>query len=85
MTNQTVFSSGRTRPFTYFCALALAIVLVPGANAEDSVIKEPVPESKPLEPAMDVAKRIDPTDFKHRFDLRSEYIDYGTASMMLIV
>lgn len=85
MKNQSFFSWGLTRPFTCFCALVLTIALVPGANAEDSVIKEPMPESKPPEAAMDVAKRIDPTDFKHRFDLRSEYIDYGTASMMLIV
>jgi hypothetical protein len=85
MTNPLVFSSGRIRPFTHFCGLVLAAAFMASANAEDSVIKETPPEARPPETNMDVAKRIDPTDFKHRFDLRSEYIDYGTASMMLIV
>lgn len=34
---------------------------------------------------MDVAKRIDPTDFKNRFDLRGEYVEYGTGSVQAIV
>ena len=58
-------------------------------NAEDSAIKEPSAQARPAEarPAdasRDVTKRIDPTDFKNRFDLRSEYIDYGTASSYAI-
>lgn len=64
--------------------LALALVISPLAFAEESAT-QPVPETKPPEASVDVAKRIDPTDFKHRFDLRSEYIDYGTASMTLLV
>jgi hypothetical protein len=80
MTHHRVFSLGRIRPFHHFCALVLALVLTPGSRAEESVIKEPPAEARPADANMDVAKRIDPTDFKHRFDLRSEYIDYGTAS-----
>ncbi|MBM3336534.1 MAG: hypothetical protein FJY60_02400 [Betaproteobacteria bacterium] len=32
-----------------------------------------------------MAKRIDPTDFKNRFDLRSEFNQYATASNQLII
>ena len=53
-------------------------------NAEDSAIKEPLAQARPADASMDVTKRIDPTDFKNRFDLRSEYIDYGTASSYAI-
>ncbi len=80
MTHHRVFSLGRIRPFHHFCALVLALALTPGARAEESVIKVPPAEARPADANMDVAKRIDPTDFKNRFDLRSEYIDYGTAS-----
>ncbi len=80
MTHHRVFSLGRIRPFQHFCALVLALALTPGARAEESVIKVPPAEARPADANMDVAKRIDPTDFKNRFDLRSEYIDYGTAS-----
>lgn len=85
MTHPYVFSSGRTRPFTLFCGLILGVLLSASAHAEESVTKAPSPEARPAETTMDVTKRIDPTDFKHRFDVRSEYIDYGTASMMLVV
>ena len=39
----------------------------------------------PANSSLDVAKRIDPTDFKNRFDLRSEYIEYGTGSVQALV
>ena len=70
------------------------MVITQNVNAEDSAIKDPPTQSRPAEtrpaetrPAdasMDVTKRIDPTDFKNRFDLRSEYIDYGTSSAFSI-
>ena len=82
---QHVFLSGRIRPLSYCFTLVTAAALMASVHAEDSVIKEPVPEARPAETNMDIAKRIDPTDFKHRFDLRSEYLDYGTASATLIV
>lgn len=85
MNNYKVFPSGYLRPITYFCAAVLALLMMSSVRAEDSVSKGPAPEARPPENTMDVTKRIDPTDFKNRFDLRSEYIDYGTASMMLIV
>jgi hypothetical protein len=84
MTHHRFFSLGRLRLFHHFYALVLALALTPGARAEESVIKEPPAEARPADASMDVAKRIDPTDFKHRFDLRSEYIDYGTASTYTI-
>jgi hypothetical protein len=65
------------------------MLITQNVNAEDSAIKEPPTqarpaEARPAEASMDVTKRIDPTDFKNRFDLRSEYIDYGTASSYAI-
>jgi hypothetical protein len=81
MINQNVFSLGRIRPFHHCCALILAMAVTQTVSAEESAIKEPAPETRPADASVDVAKRIDPTDFKHRFDLRSEYIDYGTASI----
>ena len=81
MTNQNPFSTGRIRPFRHFCALLLAIAVTQTVRAEESAIKEPAPETRPADASVDVAKRIDPTDFKNRFDLRSEYVDYGTASI----
>jgi hypothetical protein len=84
MTHHHVSQFSRIRPFHRFCALLLAIAVTPWAIAEDSAIKDPPPETRPAEASVDVAKRIDPTDFKHRFDLRSEYVDYGTASTYAI-
>ena len=70
-------------------ALCLSLAITQNVNAEDSAIKEPPAqaqpaEARPADASMDVTKRIDPTDFKNRFDLRSEYIDYGTASSYAI-
>ncbi len=80
MTNQGIFQSGLNRPFHRLCALLLAMAVTQSVCAEESAIKEPPPETRPNDASVDVAKRIDPTDFKHRFDLRGEYIDYGTVS-----
>ena len=51
-------------------------------HAEEGAIQNPAP---PSASAVDIAKRIDPTDFKNRFDLRSEYIESATASTQTIV
>ncbi len=89
MTNPCIFSSGRVRPFRHLFALCLSLAITQNVSAEDSAIKEPPAqaqpaEARPADASMDVTKRIDPTDFKNRFDLRSEYIDYGTASSYVI-
>ena len=89
MTNPCFSSSGRIRPFHHLCSLFLALAFTQNVNAEDSAIKEPPAqaqpaETRPADASVDVTKRIDPTDFKNRFDLRSEYIDYGTASSYVI-
>jgi hypothetical protein len=89
-------ATGRLRPFPFFydltaaisiaipTAILLAVMLSPVTHAQESATQRP-PEPKPAETNVDVTKRIDPTDFKHRFDLRSEYVDYGAASMMAVV
>jgi len=57
------------------------------AWAEEGVIQHPSPPpaTPPASTSGDVAKRIDPTDFKNRFDLRSEFNQYATASNQLII
>jgi len=70
--------------FPLFVGLAVPILV----QAEESAIQSP--NQAPTAPApvattVDIAKRIDPTDFKNRFDLRSEFVDYGTASMQTLV
>jgi hypothetical protein len=57
------------------------------AWAEEGVIQHPSPppSTPPASTSGDVAKRIDPTDFKNRFDLRSEFNQYATASNQLII
>ena len=88
MFNYTLRSTGHARPARSMCKLtgiaALAIAVSSLSFAEETKT-QPTPETRPAEANIDVAKRIDPTDFKHRFDLRSEYVDYGTASMMTLV
>ena len=88
MLNHTLCSFGRAWPTHRFCnfvgSIAFAVALVPAALAQEPKTQA-TPDARPAEASLDIAKRIDPTDFKHRFDLRSEYIDYGTASMMTVV
>lgn len=88
MHNHTHRSAGRLWPTTVFCkrmaCLAFALSVGSVAFAEETATQPP-PETRPAEASLDVAKRIDPTDFKNRFDLRGEYIDYGTASMMMLI
>jgi len=56
------------------------------AWAEEGAIQNPSPPpAPPASSSADVAKRIDPTDFKNRFDLRSEFNQYATASNQLII
>jgi hypothetical protein len=64
--------------------VALVIGINPIALAEETATQQAT-DTRPAEASLDVTKRIDPTDFKNRFDLRSEYVDYGTASMMTLV
>jgi hypothetical protein len=85
MTNHRISPSGCIRRFHRFCALFLALSVAQVASAEESAIKDLPPETRPTEASVDVAKRIDPTDFKHRFDLRGEYVDYGTASTYAVI
>ena len=90
MFNNTTRFNGRDRPACTLRKLtgiaAIAIAVSPWSFAEETKTQPPTPpETRPAEASIDVAKRIDPTDFKHRFDLRSEYVDYGTASMMTLV
>ena len=84
----TLHSTGHAWPARPMCKLtgiaALAIAVSASSFAEETKTQQ-APETRPAEAATDFAKRIDPTDFKHRFDLRSEYVDYGTASMMTLV
>jgi hypothetical protein len=88
MLNHIFHSARRAWLTRFFCALiggaALVIEIGSPAQAEEAAAKPP-PETRPAEASINAAKRIDPTDFKHRFDLRSEYIDYGSASMMMLV
>lgn len=88
MLNYIFRSAGRTwfaRPFYKLTgSAALAIAIGPMALAEEATT-QPTPETRPAESSLDGTKRIDPTYFKNRFDLRSEYVDYGTASMMTLV
>ena len=80
MTNQRVLPWGRNLPFHLLCALLLAMAMAQSVSADDSAVKQPPTEARPTDTSVDVAKRIDPTDFKNRFDLRGEHIDYGTVS-----
>jgi len=88
MFNHIFRSHGRARPAHSLCLrmgiAALAMAISPLSVAEEAKTQSP-PETRPAEVSIDATKRIDPTDFKHRFDLRSEYVDYGTASMMTLV
>lgn len=83
-------SNPRSTPASYLrrlvwpCNLLLCVAAFSSASAEESATQQ-VTETRPAESTVDVAKRIDPTDFKHRFDLRSEYIDYGTASSFAVI
>jgi hypothetical protein len=70
--------------FSFVFSGVFNLLLVGPAQAKDSAVSEaqavPVPAS-----SVDIAKRIDPTDFKNRFDLRSEYVEYSNATMQTIV
>jgi hypothetical protein len=70
--------------FPLFVGLAVQL----SVQAEESAIQSPnqaAAAPAPVASTVDIAKRIDPTDFKNRFDLRSEFVDYGTASMQTLV
>ena len=71
-----------------FLPLFIGLAIPLSIQAEESAIQTPnqaaaVPA--PVTSTVDIAKRIDPTDFKNRFDLRSEFVDYGNASMQTLV
>ena len=75
-----------------FLPLFVFLLASPTSQAEESAIQSPnqaatapAPAPVPVASTVDIAKRIDPTDFKNRFDLRSEFVDYGTASMQTLV
>ena len=71
-----------------FLPLFVFLLASPSSQAEESAIQSPnqaATAPAPATNAVDIAKRIDPTDFKNRFDLRSEFVDYGTASMQTLV
>lgn len=88
MPNSTFLSAGHAwlahALKTVIVSAALALGISPVAVAGEAKTPQPA-ETRPAEANLDVTKRIDPTDFKHRFDLRSDYVDYGTASMMTLV
>ena len=86
MTNHRVFPRAGRNPLLHcLCTLFIATAVVSVASAEESAVNQPPPETRPNDGSVDVAKRIDPTDFKHRFDLRAEYVDYGTASTYAVI
>ena len=62
---------------------ALFSILAP-VHAEEGAITNPS-QSEPTANTADAAKGIDPTDFKNRFDLRSEYNQYATSSTQVLV
>lgn len=64
-----------------FCLIVLCPLL---AWADSEGVNTPNPPA-PASGNLDVAKRIDPTDFKNRFDLRGEYVEYGSGSVQAIV
>ena len=70
-----------------FRPILVIMALSSCAKAEEGVIQHPSPPpaTPPASTSGDVAKRIDPTDFKNRFDLRSEFNQYATASNQLII
>ena len=73
-----------------FLPLFVFLLVSPSSKSEESAIQSPnqaatAPAPVPVASTVDIAKRIDPTDFKNRFDLRSEFVDYGTASMQTLV
>lgn len=73
-----------------FLPLFVFLLASPSSQAEESAIQSPnqaatAPAPAPATSTVDIAKRIDPTDFKNRFDLRSEFVDYGTASVQTLV
>ena len=88
MHNHLTRSADHAQHVHFLCKLiggvALAIAISPMALAEQTATQQ-TPDPRPADASLDVAKRIDPTDFKNRFDLRSEYVDYGTASLMTLV
>lgn len=67
-----------------FFLLSAILVGLPVAQAEEGAIQQPAPPV-PAASTADVAKRIGPTDFKNRFDLRTEFNQYATASNQLII
>ena len=70
-----------------FRPILVIMALSSCAKAEEGAIQHPSPPpaTPPASTSGDVAKRIDPTDFKNRFDLRSEFNQYATASNQLII
>ena len=69
-----------------FCPILVIMAFSSCAKAEEGAIQNPSPAAAPpASTSADVAKRIDPTDFKNRFDLRSEFNQYATASNQLII
>lgn len=65
------------------CLLIALSVNFP-VHAEENATQAPPPAPQQDAP-VDIAKRLDPTDFKNRFDVRGEYVDYGTATQFAVV
>jgi len=82
MSNLSTRHHGRAVPI--FLLLLLMLVFLSSARAEEGAIQQPAPPT-PAAATTDVAKRIDPTDFKNRFDIRTEFNQYATASNQIIV
>ncbi|NDC08767.1 MAG: hypothetical protein EBZ75_05385 [Oxalobacteraceae bacterium] len=72
----------RTVRVSFLFWLILVCPLLAWANSE--VVNTQSPPAS-ASSNLDVAKRIDPTDFKNRFDLRSEYVEYSGGSVQAIV
>lgn len=75
------------------CGLVLTLVAVPAQAQETTTTTNPPATTEApakqaaqqTDAAVDIAKRLDPTDFKNRFDVRSEYTQYNTATQLAIV
>lgn len=74
------------RFFPFFLVSLTTLFFSISTRAQETAQQRPIPPGLP--PASgntDIVKRIDPTDFKNRFDLRYEFNQYATASHQLIV
>lgn len=74
-------------PFSLaFVVPQAALVFSTFASAQETPTQRPFPpEVSPVSDNADIAIRIDPTDFKNRFDFRYEFNQYTNASYQSIV